>query len=511
MKGAIAAGSAPTAEAGATILRAGGNAVDAAVAACFATAVGEPTLTSLAGGGVLIHRSAADGRVTVADFFADAPRLRASEVPKLDFVGVDLDFGPTTQRFHIGAGSAAVPGVIPGLCEVLERWGSLSLADAVAPACRMLREGRELGTFQGRAAKLLEPILTFSEGARRVFAPRGAMIAAGEPFRLPELAASLEALAQGDWRAWYEGVLGAAMLAQFGPERGGLLTARDLAEYRVSYREPLGVRYRGHDVLTMPPPAAGGTMIALMLALLEGVTLAPAGSVERIRTLACAMAVADRARSEGAAALEPERLAHWQRIFQAQHGSPLLTPSKSHGSTTHVSVLDAEGNAASVTFSYGEGNGHIIGESGIVMNNLMGEEDLHPAGFGTAPPGVRLPTMMSPTLLVSPDGALTVLGSGGANRIRTAIVQVVSLLAEGHDPASATAAPRVHYEAGVLNAETFDMPEDGIALQALAPEKLVRFPERSLFFGGVHLVKRSADGKLSGSGDPRRGGVCLIV
>jgi gamma-glutamyltranspeptidase len=156
MHGVIAAGSAPTAEAGAEILARGGNAVDAAVAACFATSAGEPTLTSLAGGGVMIHRDAKSGEVTICDFFSDAPRRLPQDVKNLDFRGVDIDFGPAKQQFHIGAGAAGVPGVVPGLCTALERWGSLPLSDVVAPACRFLREGVVLGPFQVRAAKLLE-------------------------------------------------------------------------------------------------------------------------------------------------------------------------------------------------------------------------------------------------------------------------------------------------------------------------------------------------------------------
>jgi gamma-glutamyltranspeptidase / glutathione hydrolase len=135
MHGVIAAGSQPTAGAGAEVLRRGGNAADAVAAACFATAAGEPALTSLAGGGIGMFRSAATGEVVLCDFFADAPRRRQSAVENLDFYGVDLDFGPTTQRFHIGAGAAAVPGVIPGLCTLVERWGRMDLEDVVAPAC----------------------------------------------------------------------------------------------------------------------------------------------------------------------------------------------------------------------------------------------------------------------------------------------------------------------------------------------------------------------------------------
>jgi gamma-glutamyltranspeptidase/glutathione hydrolase len=147
-----------------------------------------------------------------------------------------------------------------------------------------------------------------------------------------------------------------------------------------------------------------------------------------------------------------------------------------------------------------------------MMNNLMGEEDLHPDGFGKAPKRERLNTMMSPTLVLEPSGTITVLGTGGANRIRSAIVQIVSLLLDhGRDAVSAVGAPRVHYEGGVLNAEVFDLDDGGAALLRLEPEKLVAFAEPSLFFGGVHLVRRLADGTLDGAGDPRRGGVCRVV
>jgi len=517
MHGVIAAGSAPTADAGAEILDRGGNAADAVVAACFATSAGEPTLTSLAGAGVMIYRCADTGEVSICDFFSDAPLTHPDQVEGLDFRGVDLDFGPTTQRFYIGAGSASVPGVIPGLCKVLERWGSMPLEQVIEPACRFMRDGVVLGPYQGFAAKLLEPILTDTASSRHVFTLDGRMIGAGDRFRLPQLADTLEAMAARGWQSYYDEVLCKAMVEQFGRHAGGLITAEDLERYEVHFREPLKLRYHEASVLTNPPPAAGGTMIAMMLQLLDGVDLAalsPTGR-EHALTLCRAMAVAAEAREEGAAALLAERFPHWRQRYQQLCGeSRLSAPSLPPGpsSTTHVSVLDADGNAAAVTFSYGEGNAHIIGNSGIMMNNLMGEEDIHPKGFGHAPVGERIPTMMSPTLMLSDDGAITVMGTGGANRIRSAIVQVVSLLADhGHDAESAVAAARLHYENGVLNAETFDRDDGGSMLAELGAKELVRFEERSLFFGGVHMVRRAADGTLSGAGDPRRGGVCRIV
>lgn len=519
MRGVIAAGSQPTAEAGAEVLRRGGNAADAAAAACFATSVGEPTLTSLAGGGMMIYRDAATGEVTICDCFSDAPLLKPDEVEGLDFYPKDLDFGPTTQRFMIGAGSAAVPGVIPGLCSVVERWGTMDLADVVAPACRALREGVVLGAYQGRAAKLLEPILTHTESGRSVFhTSAGRMIAAGDTFKLPQLADTLEALTQDDWRRYYDDVMVAKMLAQCSPEHGGLLQQQDFDRFEIRYREPLSLTYRGNVVLSPSPPATGGTMIAMMLQLLDGIDVAslPLFHTEHIRRLSHAMAVANMARSEGHAALTGDRFEHWRRRFEALAAEPHLSTFTAAGGgsndTTHVSVIDAAGNAAAITFSYGEGNAHIIGDTGIMMNNLMGEEDLFPNGFGSAPPGERLPTMMSPTLMLADNGDITVMGTGGANRIRTAIVQVISMLTDrALPPEAAVAAARVHFESGVLNAETFDMADGGLSLEDLAPQKLVRFSEHNLFFGGVHMVQRLADGTLRGTGDPRRGGACIVV
>lgn len=508
MHGVIAAGSAPTAEAGAEILARGGNAVDAAVAACFATSAGEPTLTSLAGGGVMIHRDAKTGEVAICDFFADAPRVRPQEVKNLDFRGVDIDFGPAKQQFHIGAGAAGVPGVLPGLCTALERWGSLPLREVLAPACRFLREGVVLGPFQVRAAKLLEAILTDTAQGRAIYAPHGKLLGPEDVFVLPQLADALDELAETEWRVWYRKLCN-QMLAQFSPEQGGLLTEADLSGYRVEFRKPLERRYRNVRVLTNPPPGAGGSMISLMLGLLEGSEFASTapGSLEHTRHLACAMATADEARAKGLSAIDLSAATLRFRSLLADPKLPTAPTKTGQPSTTHVSVIDAAGNAAAITFSFGEGNGALIGNTGIMMNNLMGEADLHPGGFGTSPAGERLSTGMSPSILLDDDGGITVLGTGGANRIRTAITQVVTFLVDRrYDAERAVAAPRMHFEAGVLNAEVMEMHDRGESLEKLGADSFLRFEEKNLFFGGVHLVRRDAAGTLSGAGDPRRGG-----
>ena len=512
MNGAIAAGSEATATAGAEILQAGGNAVDAAVGACFAVAAGEPTLTSLCGAGALLYRSES-GEMQICDFFADAPGLGVDPPDEMHFFGVDLDFGPAVQCFHIGAAAAAVPGAIPGLCTALERWGRMPLDEVIRPACRMLREGMALGQFQAGAMALLGPILLQSETGEQLFAPRGRLMRAGETFRHPALAATLERLAAEGWRQHYEGAIWRCMLEQFGPRSGGLLGPRDLSEYRVKTREPLTLTYRGgHRLYSNPPPAQGGRMIATMLGLLETLDLGQLepGSLEQLHALCRAMEVADEVR-----AARDELTDAWRARFTELAGQPLSNTAPVEGgpgSTTHVSVIDARGCAAAVTFSYGEGNGAFIGDTGIMMNNLMGEDDLFPDGFHSWEPGTRLSTMVSPSVMQSPNGDVTVLGSGGANRIRTAMTQVIALLVDhGHSLERAVRAARVHFEAGVLNAETFEMDDGGAALAELGAPELINFPKPNLFFGGVHAVRLGANGTLEAVGDPRRGGVGIVV
>ncbi len=536
MKGVVAAGSRATAEAGAEILRRGGNAVDAAVAACFATSAGEPVLTSLAGAGVMIHRDGQTGGVEICDFFANTPGLglggERPELAALDFFGVDLHFGPTTQVFHIGRGAAAVPGVLPGLCAALDRWGSLPLTEVIAPACRQMREGVVIGPWQAVAVHLLTPILLHTEAGRRQFGVDGAPDATRtrcehDVYKVPWLADTLEDLASRGWPRFHDEVFAPLVLAEFGPEAGGLITAEDLESFEVVFREPLSFDYRGRQVYTNPPPALGGSMIGLMLSLLDdrdAADLPPLGSVERTRLLGHAMRLADEARQQhgrladgSGLGLDPGVVARGRELLERDAETELVVVEDLLGgptSTTHISVIDGAGDAAAVTFSYGEGGGYLIGDTGIMMNNLMGEADLHPKGFHQTPAGQRLATMMSPSIIVGPDGALTALGTGGANRIRSALVQVISnLIDEGLTPQEATSAARCHFEAGVLNVEVHQMDPAarGAGLDSLGATKVVRFDQPNLFFGGVHLVRRGPDGGLTGGGDPRRGGAVRLV
>ena len=518
--GVVAAGSQATAQAGVEILQAGGNAVDAVVASALATSAGEPPLTSLAGGGVLLHYDAKLAEATICDFSPNAPGLGGSSDHEKDFFPVELNFGPATQTFHIGRASAAVPGGLPGLMGALDRWGRLPLTEVVAPVCRLLRKGVLLNDFMQGCIDLLEPILLQSESSRRIFAPGGSLLRTGQLASNPELADTLERMAELGWPAYRQTEWVPLVLAQFGVQAGGCITREDLERYQPEFRASLERSYRGQRIFLPNKPAAGGTLIGTSLAMLENSDLGKHawGSAEHLAKKIAAMRMIPEARKiEG----DPLAEKHLQRLLAEygrllRHGPTGPTPpgAPAEGSTTHISALDADGNAAAATISHGEGCGHAIGDTGIIMNNMMGEADLHPAGFFRLPAGQRLATMMSPSLVLSPDGTTTVLGTGGANRIRTAITQVISNLVDfDMQPQAAVDAGRLHWENGVLNIESFDLPGGHKTIDAVHQpgEELIEFKQRHLFFGGVHLVRRAPDGSLTGAGDPRRSGAVLTV
>jgi len=527
--GVISCGSSTTAAAAAEVLRAGGNAADAAVAAAFATAAGEPALTSLAGGGMMIHRDAATGLVETCNFFATAPGLggkrdrsgAAPGLPPLDFRPIEVDFraGGATQVFHVGRGAAAVPGTLPGLVAAVKRWGRLGPRDVLAPAVRMLRDGVPASEFAVFCNGILEPILKLSDlGRARYFRADGSTLVPGDTFRCPEQAHLLEEIIQDDATHVLRGEFGPGILRAFGEEAGGWITAHDLAAYHSTFAPPLEVAYGGARVYLTPAPAVGGRFIAHTLKLLAGEHLGGWDEPGRLRHIAAVFRAVSEVRALDPFVLDaPDAGARFAaRLREVLRGDPppALPEPRLPGNTTHISVVDRDGNAAGITVSHGEGNGYEIPGTGILMNNFLGEADLFPQGFFRFTPGERLHTMMSPVIVVEPGGAVTSLGSGGANRIRTAIPQVVSgLLDQGLTVAEAVTQGRMHFEAGLLSAETYAHAE-GAATWTGASElaESVRFFDRpSLFFGGVHLARRAVDGVLSGVGDPRRHGYSLVV
>jgi gamma-glutamyltranspeptidase/glutathione hydrolase len=479
---AVAAGHEATAAAAATVLEGGGNAVDACVAAGFAAAVAEPTLTSLGGGGFLLARMTT-GEEVVFDFFVDTPgrTTDGAHAPRrLDFEEVVVRFTGADQAFHVGLASVAVPGCLPGWLHAHRRLGRLPLDDVVAPARRLADDGVVVNEQQAYLLRILAPILTRTPEAAAIVAPGGRPLDVGDRLVNHELAAFLGRL---DERGFAEPELAARVDATMSAG-GGLLTATDLLEYQVVERVPLEVAWRGHRLLTNPPPSFGGELVSLGLLLLEERPEWPAapGSVEHALALAEAMVETDRVRAAGTVGRE-------------------LLRRRATGGTTHVSVRDAAGNVATMTTSNGEGSGWLVPGTGVMANNMMGEDDLHPRGFHAEVPGHRVASMMAPSVVVGPDGrAELVLGSGGSKRIRTALLQVLAgVIDQGRSPQAAVEAPRLHWDGAELHVE----PGWSDAVRAALAERwpLRTWASPDLFFGGVHAVATAG-----AAGDPRRGG-----
>jgi gamma-glutamyltranspeptidase/glutathione hydrolase len=501
MSGVVAAGHPITAETGAQILREGGNAVDAAVASVLASFALESPLTGFgAGGFMMVHR----GEETVLiDFFVAAPGLDGIE-RGVELVPVPVHFdAETVQTFYVGPASCGVPGTAAGLELALDRFGTVPLANLAAPAVEFARQGAPVNTQQAYIFEILWPIHERLEGTRELYAPGGERLGEGDIFRFPELAEALERFAAEGAEPFYRGDVAAA-LSGFVREHGGTLGPTDLARYEAIERRPIRASFRGTEVLTNPPPSSGGILIAYALGLLE--RLGPRSGPEQL-----------------VAAMDAANLARGPEFAEGLYGegleTSLLDPDALDlragdllGSTTHISVLDGDGMCASVTCSNGSGSGVLVPGTGVILNNMLGEEDLNPLGFHAIAPGRRVPSMMAPTVVLR-DGEIELgLGSAGSNRIRSAILQtVVRAIEQAMSADEAVRAPRLHYEQGVVQAEP-GIDEDALTRIEARGIPVLRRPQLNLFFGGVQAVVRDpGSGALSGGGDPRRGGSVALA
>ncbi|HEU4736511.1 MAG TPA: gamma-glutamyltransferase, partial [Solirubrobacterales bacterium] len=434
MSGVVAAGHPLSAEAGAQVLREGGNAVDAAVCAVLASFAVESPLTGFGAGGFMMVHNA--GETTLLDFFVAAPGRDGIE-RGAELVPVPVHFdAETVQTFYVGPVSCGVPGTAAGLEQALRRFGTMPLAELVKPGIELAREGAPVNAEQAYILDILEPIQARLEGTRELYAPAGRTLREGEVFRFAELAEALERFGAEGAEPFCRGEIAAALSA-YVLENGGTLGRGDIAAYEPIEREPIRVRFRGTDVLTNPPPSSGGILIAYCLGLLERL-----GERSGPEQLVAAMGAANAARGEAfaealyGAGLEASLLD--AAVLDATAGDLL-------GSTTHISVLDRNGMCANVTCSNGSGSGVLVPGTGVILNNMLGEEDLNPLGFHAIAPGRRVPSMMAPTVVLR-DGEIELgLGSAGSNRIRSAILQVVvRALEEGLDAGEAVRAGRLH-------------------------------------------------------------------
>ncbi|VAW34713.1 Gamma-glutamyltranspeptidase @ Glutathione hydrolase [hydrothermal vent metagenome] len=521
-KGAIAAGHDLTAGAGAEMLKAGGNAFDAAVAAVFASVVTESTLTSLGGGGFLMAHSSGGG-TDLYDFFTNTPgRGGKCAATAENFFPVGIHFTAALQDFYIGRGSAAVPGMLAGLGLVFKERCTLPLKELLAPAIDYAKNGVVLNADHAHFIEVLSPMLLYSEEGRGIYAPGGRALIKGETLCNKHLATTLEALSKKGFERFCRADFAPNLLESFG-EPLGLITEEDLNEYKAVRRRPLHFNFRGSDIYTNPPPSSGGSLVAFALKLIEGCDLRAIGaaSADGLELLYEMMRATDRARAghfdgsahnagEAEAFLTEETVRLFRGDIEKIMAVAGAGPGHGHGSTTHISVMDRLGNAAAVTTSSGIGSGFFLPGMGVLVNSMLGEEDVNPGGFHRLEPGIRLSSMMAPTIVMKDVLPSIVLGTGGSNRIRNTLVQVIiNIIVHGMDAFTAVNRPRLHFdgtalqvEAGVSEAALEELRKRGVNVNA--------WDRKHMYFGGAHIVVSGGD-DFTGAGDDRRGGVFLRV
>ncbi|MEP6473834.1 MAG: gamma-glutamyltransferase [Gemmatimonadota bacterium] len=519
----VVSGSPIASAVGRAILEKGGNAVDAAVAVGFALAVVHPEAGNLGGGGFMVIRTA-DGKVSTLDYREMAPS-GASRDMYLEANGEPGDKSLT------GALAAGVPGSVAGLAEAHHKYGKLPWHDVIEPAIRLASEGFEIDEFRNRSIRGDSSRLVLFEGSRTSFLPNGAPPAVGSTFRQPALAGTLIRIQDSGAAGFYHGMT-AGLIVDEMHRGGGLISLEDLAAYKAIWRTPITISYRGNTIYSMPPASSGGVTMAEILNILEGFgPLPPFGSADllHLETEAMRRAFTDRNTILGDPAFVQMPIEHLtsksyatslRNQIDRKHASktPVFDPSiRAGSSTTHYSVVDADGNAVSCTTTLNDsyGSAVTVGGAGFLLNDEMddfaaapGKPNMYGLVQGEAnaiAPGKRMLSAMTPSLVLDPSGKLLmVVGTPGGPRIITMVYHVISNVIDHHmSLADAVAAPRMHHQA---LPDTIFVERDGfmpaVLDQLTAMGHGVRIQGR---WGDVEAIIRTPTG-WEGVSDPRYGG-----
>eukprot|EP00013_Stygamoeba_regulata_P019769 CAMPEP_0177659172 /NCGR_PEP_ID=MMETSP0447-20121125/17289_1 /TAXON_ID=0 /ORGANISM="Stygamoeba regulata, Strain BSH-02190019" /LENGTH=527 /DNA_ID=CAMNT_0019164001 /DNA_START=143 /DNA_END=1724 /DNA_ORIENTATION=+ len=518
------------------ILDRGGNAMDAVIAGLLVSCTSEAMLCSIGGGGFfVVHQENASSndacdapasnasdddsrkkqktsrsREVVIDAMSRMPsRSRASDLHR-----IEVDFGEVVQPFWIGAASATEPTLLAGVLYAHRHFGKLDFGEVVAPAIREAREGIRLSAFTAHTFHLLDAILRSTPGSQETFMKKVGdeyeSLKEGDLFRNERFAEFLELLvANPD-----------PELLRPEYEAAGII----YEPWPIEELEPLTTKIGVHRVCTVPPPYPGGLLMQHSLLQMDLDKVVNGTTLEQWEEIATALLETQEARTkfvDGA-------------VLDGSVVTKLLAKDSHLGGTTHLSAIDREGNAVSVTITNGEGSGVVLSKYGIMTNNFLGEKDLHPTGFGKHSAGTRLPSMMCPTLARHRDGTWAALGSGGSERIRSVVSQVVARMLGGRSVHEAVCAPRLHWDGTQLHIECplEDLIEDAVPSVVSKQEQeraALRWRDlltairrrlgdsvpvnpwyrRAMYFGGVHVAYQcSGDlrGLTSGQADPRRAG-----
>jgi gamma-glutamyltranspeptidase/glutathione hydrolase len=519
----VVSGSPIASEVGRDILQAGGNAVDAAVAVGFALAVVHPQAGNIGGGGFMVFRMS-DGSRAALDYRETAP-ARASHDMYLD------RSGEPTALSDKGALAAGVPGAVAGLVEAHRRFGRLTLAQVLEPAVRLARDGFIIDEVRSRSIDGYRAWLYTFPASRRYFLPGGHAPAPGTLFQQEDLARTLAAIRDHGADGFYRGWVADSIVAEM-ERSGGLITHEDLAGYRALWREPVAIIYRGYTIYSMPPASSGGVTLGLILNIMEGFgKLPPFGSPALLHREAEAMRRAFTVRNTmlGDPAyvtmpldriLSKEYAAQLRSEVDLNHASstPRFTPEMRDGSsTTHYSVVDADGNAVSCTTTLNDSYGSALAVSGagFLLNDEMddfaaapGKPNMYGLVQGEAnaiQPGKRMLSAMTPSVVLDPEGRLfMVVGTPGGPTIITQVYHVVSnVIDHGMPLDQAVEAPRMHHQAlpDAIRLERYGFQPATISkLEAMG--HTVEFRGR---WGDVEAIIRVPEG-WEGVSDPRLGG-----
>jgi gamma-glutamyltranspeptidase/glutathione hydrolase len=459
MNAAVAAGHPATVDAGVEILQDGGSAADAAVAACLASCVAETVMTGLLGGGHAIYFDAASGRARNLDCFVAVPGLGA-DPREVELLELEVPFGAELVHYAVGIASCGVPGVPAGLDTLWREHGRLEWPRLVEPALRLARDGVEMPPAHAACLEMLAPVMTMNEGAR-IYAPGGSLLAAGGRLEQPGLVRALELVADEGAVTAYSGSLATALL-ELMEERGGTVTAEDLAGYGVRWSDPAEVGYADVRFLTR-----------------GGLSLVPETlpSLPRLRGLS-----------------EPERAVSLADTLERADGG---------GHTTNLVTVDSHGSACVLTTSLGLGSGDFLPGLDLHLNSMLGESDLV---RGTLEPGERMGSMMAPSIALDGDGVALAAGAAGGTRLRGALLQVVAgILDEELEAEEAVSRPRLHAAAGRAQLEPGFSEAAIEALERRGWDVRV-WPSRHHYFGGVSVVSRGGS-----AGDVRRSGSAKVL
>ena len=523
-RGMVVASDGVAAEVGLEVLRAGGSAVDAAVATAFALAVTLPAAGNIGGGGFLVHR-AADGSAAAYDDRETAP---AAASPDMFRVGGAYD----AARHHDSHVAVGVPGTVAGLHRAWADHGRLPWRRLVEPAVSLARDGFPLSFARAASLAGVLPRMARYPASLAVFSNDGRPFEPGERLRQPDLADTLERIAEHGPEGFYRGTT-AALLAREMEAHGGLITESDLAAYEARVREPVRGTYRGYDVIAMPPPSSGGVTLVQMLNVLEGYDLRAAGhgSALNVHRMAEAMrrGFADRARHLGDPDFNPRMpVTRLTSKLYAETLRASIAPDRASESgpdtfawppegreTTHVSVVDADRNAVSLTTTLEQSYGSriTVPGAGFLLNNEMGDFNAAPGLttedglIGTAPnlaaPGKRMLSSMSPTIVARDGRLVMVTGSpGGRTIINTVLHTILNVIDFGMNAQQAVDAPRFHHQwlPDRLFHERYGLSPDTVALLEARGHRLAARARQ----GAAHAIVLDADGDVLAGGVDRR-------